>query len=117
MGELERWRGPARPGSGPRGDPAQTARLNNSQSIHAAGSSSRYVARLRARLGHDTSTEFHRAICRSRGIERHEYVALILIQPAHDFGLVIMTNVGGDRAEEPVHAVSEEIYGRFEPSK
>jgi CubicO group peptidase (beta-lactamase class C family) len=44
-------------------------------------------------------------------------VALILIQPAHDFGLVIMTNVGGNKAEEAVHAVSEEICRRFQPSK
>ncbi len=44
-------------------------------------------------------------------------VALILTQPAHDFGLVIMTNVGGDKAEEAVHAVSEEIFERFDPTK
>jgi CubicO group peptidase (beta-lactamase class C family) len=43
--------------------------------------------------------------------------ALILMQPVHDFALVIVTNVWGDKAEQAVHALAEEIYRQFGPAK
>ena len=43
-------------------------------------------------------------------------LADVLVQPSHDFGIVIMTNVGGRRADEALKALGTELYTRFGPA-
>jgi hypothetical protein len=43
-------------------------------------------------------------------------LADILIQPNHDFGIVIMTNVGGRRADEGLKALAADLYKSFGPA-
>ena len=43
-------------------------------------------------------------------------LADVLVQPSHDFGMVIMTNVGGRRADEALKALGAELYTRFGPA-
>jgi len=43
-------------------------------------------------------------------------LADILIQPNHDFGIVMMTNVGGHRADEGLKALAGELYKSFGPA-
>ncbi len=40
-------------------------------------------------------------------------LAMIMLQPAREFGLVLATNVGGKGADAALRAVAEDIYGRF----
>ena len=42
-------------------------------------------------------------------------VADILIQPKHDFGMVLMTNMGGKASDEALKALAAELYGSFGP--
>jgi CubicO group peptidase (beta-lactamase class C family) len=42
-------------------------------------------------------------------------VADIFIQPEHDFGMVLMTNVGGRKADDALKALSAELYKSFAP--
>jgi hypothetical protein len=42
-------------------------------------------------------------------------LADVLVQPSHDFGIV-MTNVGGRRADEALKALEAELYTRFGPA-
>jgi hypothetical protein len=42
-------------------------------------------------------------------------VADVLIQPKHDFGMVLMTNVGGRRADDALKALAAELYKSFGP--
>lgn len=42
-------------------------------------------------------------------------LANILVQPKHDFGMVMMTNVGGPKADEALKALAAELYGSFGP--
>jgi hypothetical protein len=42
-------------------------------------------------------------------------LADILVQPKHDFGMVLMTNVGGRRADEALKALAAELYKSFGP--
>ena len=44
-------------------------------------------------------------------------LAFILLQPKHDFGMVIMTNVGGPKADEALKVLSAELYKRFGPAR
>jgi len=43
-------------------------------------------------------------------------LADILIQPAHDFGMVLMTNVGGKRADAGLKELAAELYRQFGPA-
>lgn len=43
-------------------------------------------------------------------------VADILIQPNHAFGIVLMTNVGGRRADDALKALAAELYSTFGPA-
>jgi len=43
-------------------------------------------------------------------------LADILIQPNHDFGIVMMTNVGGRRADEALKALAADLYKSFGPA-
>jgi hypothetical protein len=43
-------------------------------------------------------------------------LADVFVQPSHDFGMVIMTNVGGRRADEALKALGAELYTRFGPA-
>jgi CubicO group peptidase (beta-lactamase class C family) len=40
-------------------------------------------------------------------------VAHIWLEPARDVALVLVTNIGGQRAEEGLHALAAELYARF----
>jgi len=40
-------------------------------------------------------------------------LAYIMLQPEWDFAMVLMTNVGGTKADEALRAVSAELYGNF----
>ena len=40
-------------------------------------------------------------------------VADVFLQPQHDFGMVMMTNVGGRKADDALKALAEELYKRF----
>ena len=42
-------------------------------------------------------------------------VAYIMLQPKRDFGIVMMTNVGGKRADQAMIALGEALYNRFAP--
>jgi hypothetical protein len=43
-------------------------------------------------------------------------VAYIMLQPQRDFGIVMMTNVGGRKADQAMVALGEELYRRFLPA-
>src|SRR3954449_6029670 len=42
-------------------------------------------------------------------------VADVFLQPKHDFGMVLMTNIGGRRADDALKALAEELYKSFGP--
>jgi hypothetical protein len=42
-------------------------------------------------------------------------LADILLQPEHQFGMVLMTNVGGRRADDALKALAAELYKSFGP--
>ena len=42
-------------------------------------------------------------------------VAYIMLQPKHDFGIVMMTNVGGQKADQAMQTLAQELYKRFAP--
>lgn len=41
--------------------------------------------------------------------------AMILLQPQHDFAMVMMTNIGGPKGDDAFKALGAELYGRFRP--
>jgi hypothetical protein len=43
-------------------------------------------------------------------------VAYIMLQPRRDFGIVMMTNVGGKKADQAMIALGENLYRRFFPA-
>jgi CubicO group peptidase (beta-lactamase class C family) len=43
-------------------------------------------------------------------------LASIMLQPKHDFAMVLATNVGGTQADQGLHALAEELYRRFGPA-
>ena len=43
-------------------------------------------------------------------------LANVLFQRNHDFGIVMMTNVGGHRADEALKALAAELYKSFGPA-
>jgi len=43
-------------------------------------------------------------------------LAQIIVQPEKDFGMVLMTNVGGLKADDALRALAEELYKRFLPA-
>jgi CubicO group peptidase (beta-lactamase class C family) len=43
-------------------------------------------------------------------------LAYILLQPKSDFGMVLITNVGGERADRALKAAGAELYKRFGPN-
>ncbi|WP_158554815.1 serine hydrolase domain-containing protein [Methylovirgula sp. 4M-Z18] len=44
-------------------------------------------------------------------------LAYIMMQPERDFAMVLMTNVGGTKADEALKALAGELYGRFKPAR
>jgi hypothetical protein len=42
-------------------------------------------------------------------------LADIFLQPKHDFGMVLMTNVGGGKADDALKALAAELYKGFGP--
>jgi hypothetical protein len=40
-------------------------------------------------------------------------VADVFLQPKRDFGMVMMTNIGGRKADDALKALAEELYKRF----
>lgn len=44
-------------------------------------------------------------------------VAYVLLQPKHDFGIVMMTNAGGEKADEAMKTLGAELYKRFGPTR
>ena len=40
-------------------------------------------------------------------------LAMIMLQPARDFGMVLATNVGGKSADQALRALAEDLFGRF----
>jgi len=44
-------------------------------------------------------------------------LAVIALQPAHDFALVAMTNVGGSRADTGIKALIATLYDRYGPAR
>jgi CubicO group peptidase (beta-lactamase class C family) len=53
----------------------------------------------------------------AHGGSNNKNLAQILLQPHHDFGMVLMTNLGGERADEALKALSEELYKRYGPAR
>jgi CubicO group peptidase (beta-lactamase class C family) len=43
-------------------------------------------------------------------------LAYIMLQPAADFGMVLMTNVGGETAEKALMAAADEVYKHYAPA-
>lgn len=43
-------------------------------------------------------------------------LASIVLQPGHDFGMVMATNVGGENADRALKALAEQLYRRFGPA-
>ena len=37
-------------------------------------------------------------------------LAFIWVEPKHDFAMVLMTNAGGEKADQALHALSQELY-------
>jgi CubicO group peptidase (beta-lactamase class C family) len=44
-------------------------------------------------------------------------VAYIMVQPKRDFGIVMMTNAGGTKADQAMLALGEALYERFRPAR
>lgn len=44
-------------------------------------------------------------------------VAYIMVQPQRDFGIVMMTNAGGTKADQAMLALGEALYTRFRPAR
>ena len=44
-------------------------------------------------------------------------LATVAMQPAHDFALVIATNVGGTKADDALRALTQALYERFGPAR
>ena len=64
-------------------------------------------------LGFDWSTEpfvFH-------GGSNEKNLAHVYLQPGHDFALVVMTNVGGEKADAAFQALVPALYARFGPAR
>ncbi len=40
-------------------------------------------------------------------------LAHIILDPENDFGMVLMTNIGGKKADEALRGLAEELYGRY----
>jgi hypothetical protein len=53
----------------------------------------------------------------AHGGSNNNNLAQILLQPQHDFAMVLMTNLGGERADEALKALSEELYNRYGPAR
>jgi len=49
------------------------------------------------------------------GGSNEKNLAHILLQPRHDFGMVLVTNVGGVQANEAFHSLARELYRRYGP--
>jgi hypothetical protein len=43
-------------------------------------------------------------------------VAYIMLQPQRDFGIVMMTNVGGQKADQAMMELGGDLYRRFFPA-
>jgi hypothetical protein len=43
-------------------------------------------------------------------------LAYILLQPERRFGMVLMTNISGPKANDALMAIGEGLYGRFAPT-
>ena len=43
-------------------------------------------------------------------------LAMVFLQPAHDFAMVMVTNVGGAKADEALRTLAAALYGRFGPA-
>jgi hypothetical protein len=43
-------------------------------------------------------------------------IASIMLQPYHDFAMVLATNVGGTQTDQGLQASAEELYRRFGPA-
>jgi CubicO group peptidase (beta-lactamase class C family) len=50
------------------------------------------------------------------GGSNEKNVAYIMLQPKRDFGIVMMTNVGGKKADQAMIALGEDLYRRFFPA-
>ncbi len=44
-------------------------------------------------------------------------LAYIMLQPNHDFGMVLVTNVGGVMADDALKSAAAELYARFGPAR
>jgi hypothetical protein len=44
-------------------------------------------------------------------------LAVIMLQPARDFAMVLATNVGTPAADQGLKAVAEQLYGAFGPAQ
>jgi CubicO group peptidase (beta-lactamase class C family) len=44
-------------------------------------------------------------------------LAYIMLQPRYDFAMVLATNLGGQKADTALRALTEELYRRFDPSR
>jgi hypothetical protein len=40
-------------------------------------------------------------------------LAMIMLQPAREFGMVLATNVGGKSADQALRALAEDLFERF----
>ncbi|HTU52985.1 MAG TPA: serine hydrolase domain-containing protein [Acetobacteraceae bacterium] len=43
-------------------------------------------------------------------------LAMVMLQPKHDFAMVMATNVGGTKADDALRALAAALYGRFGPA-
>jgi CubicO group peptidase (beta-lactamase class C family) len=49
----------------------------------------------------------------SHGGSNGKNLAFIWVEPKRDFAMVLMTNVGGEKADQALYALSRELYGRY----
>ncbi len=47
------------------------------------------------------------------GGSNEKNLAFIWVEPKHDFAMVLMTNVGGEKADQALHALSQELYRSY----
>ena len=44
-------------------------------------------------------------------------LAMVVVQPARDFAMVMATNIGGDRAQAALNALAEALYRQYGPAR
>jgi hypothetical protein len=51
------------------------------------------------------------------GGSNEKNLAHIWLEPKHNFGMVLVTNIGGTKADEALHGLARELYEKFATPK